>query len=666
MAHDIRHILGPGGLLASHLPGYEPRPQQVEMAQGVQDAFQGNHALVVEAATGTGKTLAYLIPAILSGQCVVVSTATRALQEQIFLKDIPFLTQLFRKLRPARSFKAINIKGRTNYLCKLRFEQAQQTARFRTRQEADLFKKIERWAERTQTGDRAEIPGLPDDYAPWREITATGNQCVGSECEKFEECFVTQIRRQAKEAQIVVTNHHLFFADLALRSGSVSPILPDYDAVVFDEAHHLEETITSYFGYQASNFRVTELVGDTQRAIESGASVLSPAARRAIDELERASEAFFGSIERPEGRYPLAEALAGPRAQESERALQALRAELETFQGWVATADIGDQAERLASRTREVREDLERITGQAHPGFAYIAEVRGRGVFLEAAPIDVARIFEEKVLSVEGPQIYASATLTTGGTFDYFLGRLGMKREGAGAPRTLRLPPVFDYRRNALVYVPRRLPDPSAPEWLDGVCQIVEYLLKLTEGRAFVLFTSYRNMEQVHQRLKDSIPYRVLCQGEAPRLELLEEFRRDVSSVLFATGAFWEGVDVEGEALSLVILDKLPFANPTDPLVQARTRYAESRGANAFMHYAVPQAAIALKQGFGRLIRSQRDQGIVAILDSRIASKRYGRIFLESLPPASVVWNAREVRDWWAARASPPQASASAAAPRPA
>jgi len=646
MAHDIRHILGPGGLLAQLLDGYEPRPQQVSMAQAVAEAFSGDGKLVVEAATGTGKTLAYLVPALLSGRCVVVATATKALQEQIFDKDVPFLAKLFKKLRPARSFRAINIKGRTNYLCKLRFESSRDTVRLRTREDVKHFHQIMKWAITTKTGDRAEIPGLPDDYPAWSQLTATAQQCLGAECEKYDDCFVTRVRREAKEADLIVANHHLFFADLALRRSAVAPILPEYEAVIFDEAHHIEETITAYFGFEVSNWRMTELTGDVERTILEGGS-LSAVAKEALGGVEAASEAFFGVFGVSDGRFELREQVESASGPEIQKAYEALRETLEGFGEFVGKLDLGDQAERLVERTRELLDDLARVMVCDNVGYAYIVERRGSGTFLECSPIDVARLFAREVLSMDGPQIFTSATLTAGESFDYFMSRLGMV---ASEVKTLKLAPVFDYAANALVYIPRRLPEPTHADYIDGVCQIVEYLVGLTDGRAFVLFTSYRNMELVWERLKDTLTWPLLKQGDAPRSELLSTFREDIHSVLFATGSFWEGVDVEGESLSLVIMDKLPFANPTDPLVKARTEHVRKVGGNPFMSYAVPQAAISLKQGFGRLIRSATDQGIVAILDSRVCTKRYGKVFLDTLPPATVVYNAREVKDWWLAR----------------
>ncbi len=655
MDHPIDRVFGPGGLLSSHLDGYEARPQQVEMARQVHEVFGGDGRVVIEAATGTGKTLAYLIPAILSGRRVLVSTATKALQEQIFNKDIPFLQELFKHASPRRAFKAITVKGRSNYLCKLRFEQFSSVMTFKKKADVAMFSRVRRWARSTKTGDRSEVQGLPDDFEPWQHVSATAQQCHGHDCRHFEECFVTRLRREAREADLVVVNHHLFFADLAIKGTGTAEVLPEDDAVVFDEAHHLEQIITSFFGLQVSNYRLVELASDLRRDLEAEGGMTLQGARR-VEEAEHFGALFFEAFDVPDGRHALDEILRGRQGVEIAARFGTLMGALSDLAGWVETSNAGELSERLHARCVELHDDLEDLMGMKQPTMVYIVERRGRGLFLEASPVDVANLFRRKVLSLPGPQVYTSATLTTGGSFDYLMGRLGM--EGLANVKTLELPPVFDYENRALIYVPNRLPEPNHPRFLDGVCQIVEYLIETTEGRAFVLFTSYRNMDEVHARLKDKITHMILKQGEAPRHELLEQFREDIHSVLFGTSSFWEGVDVEGEALSLVIIDKLPFGSPADPLTRARVKLIESQGMDPFRTYFVPSAAITLKQGFGRLIRSRRDQGIVAILDSRLASKNYGRTFLDSLPPAPVVWNAKEVRNWWQQRHPPAPAQA--------
>jgi ATP-dependent DNA helicase DinG len=639
-------LFGAGGLLARYLPGYEPRPQQVQMAAAVQEALRSRGRAIIEAATGTGKTLAYLIPALLSGQRVIVSTATKALQEQIFFKDIPFLQKLFTESDTKRPFKAVYLKGRSNYLCKFRMESWGDQILFRSRDEAVLFKKIKQWAKVTKTGDRADIPGMPSDYAPWTQVTASAQQCHGQSCEFYKECFVNRLRWEAQEADLIVVNHHLFFADLAIKNQDLQGILPEYDAVVFDEAHHLEATISSFFGLEVSSHRIQELVQDVRRAVEAASRMTTVGAEK-IGDVEREAFVFWEGFFGVEGRKALDEVMQGELGAEARRRYVRLRESLEALAAWIEKADLGEVVERLVSRCNDLLGELDEILEQRHASMVYMAERRGKSFTLLATPLDVASLFRKHVLSRGWAQVYASATLTAGGDFQFFLRSLGIEPHEA---KTLCLPPVFDYPNKALVYVPKKLPEPQHPDFLDGVCQIIPYLLKTTEGRAFVLFTSHRNMEEVYARMqKEGFAFKLLKQGDASHLELLQTFREDVHSVLFATHSFWEGVDVEGEALSLVIIDKLPFASPDDPVIRARLKLLESQGRDPFADWTVPQAAITLRQGFGRLIRSQRDTGIVAILDSRVTRKRYGQVFLDSLPPAPVVFQAKDVRQWWQA-----------------
>jgi ATP-dependent DNA helicase DinG len=640
---QAEEILTEGGALSSLLEQYEPRAQQSEMARAVESAFEEGTHLVVEAATGTGKTLAYLIPAILSGKTVIVSTATKALQEQIFHRDIPFLKKLFKTTKPKRAFKAVYLKGRSNYLCKYRYEDATDL-RFRSRDEALFFPKIRKWAGRTTTGDRSELKGLPDDYGPWPQLSATAAQCHGGDCEFYSECFVTRARRNAQDADIVVVNHSLFFADLAVRDAGAEGILPNYDAVVFDEAHHLEGTMTNYFGFSVSTWRVRDLASDIRAELDRH-HALTASALKVLHDLETTADLFFASLQSPPGRHGLDDILAASDAEVVEKRRAQLDEALRDTADWIETLDIGDTTERLHERAVELRSELTAIISQRSADFVYLGDRRPKGVILEALPLDIADLFRAKVSALPGAQIFTSATLTAGNSFDFFISRLGLDTDRK--LETLQLGHVFDYANRALVYIPDRLPVPNHPDFVEGVCTIVDYLVRTTEGRAFVLFTSYRNLDAVHAAMVEDFPFPLLKQGEAPKTELLEEFRRDIHSVLFATHSFWEGVDVQGEALSLVIIDKLPFANPSDPLNKARMRLLEERGQDSFLDFTIPAAAIALRQGFGRLIRSKQDRGIVAVLDSRIATRRYGKTFLDSLPPAPVVWNAKQAQAWW-------------------
>lgn len=651
-ARTLEGILGEGGLLDQMLERYEFRPQQLQMAKRVAEALKSDTMLMVEAATGTGKTLAYLIPALLSGKTVVVSTGTKALQEQLFHKDIPLLARHWHE-----SFDAVLLKGRRNYICKQRYGEMLFNPRFRTAQDVEHWATIKTWYEHTETGDRADIKGLPDDYPTWADLSISSDACLGSKCKHYDSCFVTHARKRASEAKIVVVNHHLYFADLALRQNGYAEILPEYDAVIFDEAHHLEQVASGYFGMEVSNWRITELVSDIRKTMQAE-DALDADLESQLKTIGQRGTSFFTLLAFGlyEGRYPIANILTGhqkERIEEAHRlfgvAMTELEQELKRF------GQKFEISERLSDRATDLKFEIDAILAANDERYTYFMELRDRGVFLNAAPIDLAEIFKKRLLEKEPTLIFTSATLATNDTFDYFKQRMGITAYLEQAEEKIEvieeiLPAVFDYEEQCLVYVPRRLPVPSDPSFIDGVAQIVEYLLGISKGRAFVLFTSWSNMNAVHELLAERLEFTVFKQGERPKGELLEAFRQDEHSVLFATSSFWEGVDVAGDALKLVIIDKLPFASPADPLVRARMDLLESRGGNSFMDFSVPSAALILKQGFGRLIRSRQDTGVVAILDSRIATKRYGKHFLKSLPPAPVVWRAAEVKHWWRAK----------------
>lgn len=647
---SIDDILGPDGVISKALPNWEHRPQQLEMARAVERSFEDRTALVVEAATGTGKTLAYLVPALLSGKRVVISTGTKALQEQLFFKDVPFVAEHWHE-----EVKAVLLKGRKNYLCKLRFDSMKQSPSFRTREDAQRWPKLLSWAAHTETGDRAEIEGLPDDWATWNDLSVGSEACLGTNCPFHEECFVTKARRRASTARLIVVNHHLFFADLSLKDAGYGELLPAYDAVVFDEAHHLENVATSYFGLQISNYRFSELTGDIERALDDE-ELEDDDLSESLTVLDKAQKTFLSDITFSlyDGRYELEKHLGGPVGDMIGESYQAVRDALKEVERAAKKSALHETQPRLAERAGELRGDLEFVMRHSDPKYVYFLEIRDRGRFLQAMPIDLAELLRSRLLDTHDTMVFTSATLSTGGDFEYFKQRMGVSQRDDAGPLSedyrldeVLLPAVFDYSEQAIVYVPNRLPAPNAPDWLEGFCTIVDYLTGLTEGRAFVLFTSYRNMEDAWDRLHDELPWDCFKQGDAPKRELLDRFRDADNPVLFATSSFWEGVDVVGEKLSLVVIDKLPFANPSDPLVRARLDLIDESGGNAFREFSLPQAALTLKQGFGRLIRSREDRGIVAILDSRIANKRYGRYFLDSLPPAPVVWRAAGVRDWW-------------------
>jgi ATP-dependent DNA helicase DinG len=670
----LEEILGPGGRLAQALPGWEHRGDQLEMARAVARAIRGAGYLVAEAGTGTGKTLAYLVPAALSGRRVVISTATKTLQEQIWWKDIPLLRE-----KCGLDFEAAYLKGRSNYYCLHRAREFARAPTFPVREEAAYWPRIEAWARATETGDRAEVD-LPDQFVTWRDLSATGDTCLGRECDLYDDCFVTRARAQAAAADVLLVNHHLFFADLAMRTGRAGvEILPPYDVVVFDEAHAIEEVATEYFGLAVSSWRVEELVRDAQRAVADRPD-LAAMMREMTGELRRAGERFFtavadglrarpgsgGRMARGRGarragddddavRAPLDEALLAPLERERARADQAL-AELRDALADAPSPALGG----IARRAGELRVELQAVTAMKEPSRVYFGEVRGRGVFLRAAPIDVADELADRLYRRTDTVVFTSATLAAQGRFDYFRRQVGLGPRigdpGADEPATersrryieeARFPGPFDFARQAALVAPGGMPEPNDPGFLPAAAAAVRALTAITGGRAFVLCTSTRNMLALREAA-DDLPYQLLLQGERPKIRLLEAFRAE-PSVLFATQSFWEGVDVPGEALSLVVIDRLPFAPPGDPVVAARLRALEEEGRDGFAELQVPAAALALRQGFGRLVRTRDDRGLVAVLDRRLVTKGYGRAFLATLPRCPLLRSVDDARRWWEA-----------------
>jgi ATP-dependent DNA helicase DinG len=654
----ISEVLGPRGLLAEVVPGWESRPAQLEMAASVAAALRDSRPLVVEAGTGTGKTLAYLVPALLSGMKVVVSTGTKNLQEQILKKDIPLLQATL-----PFSFQAVALKGIANYLCRRRFLEYSGQAALGFEGEMGrgggaLLDRLRRWAEETESGDRAELAELPDDAPLWREVSATSETRLGSECPHFEACFVTRARRQALAADLVVVNHHLFFADLAVRAAwPQAQILPPYEAVIFDEAHQLEDVATDYFSVTVSTLRVMALVRDVRRALASGH--VAARLEAAVRHIEQLGDLLFAGLRLRlprEGRVIL-----GPETWRGQptRDWHAIDTGLDELASALGaehpeSTEAQEACEALKRRAHSLRDDLAFIADQSARDRVYWGEVRGRTVLLHASPIDVSEIMREQIVRPIAAVVFTSATLATGGArpsgpqgpqslsggqrgaapekaaggeFDYVRSRLGLEEADE-----LRLASPFDYAQQALLYLPRDLPEPASPDFAPAAAERMLELVHASRGRAFLLFTSHRQMSTVAGLLAGRIDYPVLLQGERPKHQLLDEFRRQ-PSVLLATASFWEGVDVVGEALELVVIDKLPFAPPDDPIVAARCRRLTESGRDAFAGYQVPEAALALAQGFGRLIRHRRDRGVVALLDRRAVTRAYGRLVLSSLPP---------------------------------
>ena len=636
------------GALARAVDGYEVREGQRQMASAVADCIEHGGTLVAEAGTGTGKTLAYLIPAILSRQRVLVSTGTKNLQEQIFFKDLPSLREVLNV-----PFTATLMKGRSNYLCLHRFEMYRDGVEGNTSAGGRLIESgdrlmlpvIDQWAKSTTTGDRAELRDLPEDLPLWKDIAADAETCLGGECPRYGDCFVTLVRQRAAESDVVIVNHHLLCADAAVRKSAYREVIPSCATLVVDEAHQIEDVATQYFGIAVSNYRIEDLMRDAERNMAGLEGPPRNEVYRAITRVTERSQVFFSglSMARMHGgletkvRYT-SEALVEHFEDGAmlAGALEGLEASLVLSQPKASGADASaiDNNEALATLARragDLHRDLRFLIRAADADFVYYLEIRGRGIFLRASPIDVSRIAREALFDRMRATVLTSATLAVDGSFAYVKSRLGI-RDAA----EIRVPSEFDYARQALLYLPRRIPSPKAPTFSAAAAREVIEILKRSRGRAFVLFTSYAMLRAVQQFVEMSLPFPILVQGTAPRSILLEQFRSTPNAVLLATSSFWQGVDVVGEALSCVIIDKLPFASPGDPITAARIESINARGGDAFTDYQVPLAILALQQGLGRLIRHRTDRGVLAILDPRLRTMGYGRRFLESLPPAPV------------------------------
>jgi ATP-dependent DNA helicase DinG len=622
-------FFAPGGPLARVMPGYEERPAQRRLSEAVADVLEHGGLLLAEAGTGTGKTLAYLLPAVESERRVVISTGTKNLQEQLVQKDLPILAEAL-----GRELRVAVMKGRANYLCLLRFSSFGKAGSFRRLEEVPIYRAVEDWSTKTETGDRSEVADMPDSVDFWREVSAASENCIGQSCTLFDACFVTKMRQRALEADVVVVNHHLLCADLAVKDGNYGSVIPPYDTLVLDEAHLIEDVATQYFGVQVSSHKVDELVRDVERELKA-ASLDAREVRAEAEGLRLRSERFFARLARLRLGRLAPGWMTGAAAEESLGLLQRLEG-LRT--SLLAVPDRPESLAGLAARTLSLTSDVAFLMRAEADDHVYFVETRGRGVFLRAMPIDVKARLKELLFDQVRAAVLTSATLAVDGGFTYLKDRLGVEPSDE-----LLLPSPFRYQEQALLYVPKGMPEPVAPEFVDRAAEEVARLVELSRGRAFVLFTSYANMNAVAARIAGRVPYPILIQGEAPKAQLLDTFRATPHAVLLATASFWQGVDVAGEQLSCVIVDKLPFASPGDPVVAARIERLKNRGQNAFGEYQVPVAVLMLKQGLGRLIRTASDHGILAVLDSRLLRKSYGRRFLESLPPARLVHELQEV-----------------------
>ncbi|MFY9619648.1 MAG: helicase C-terminal domain-containing protein [Pyrinomonadaceae bacterium] len=667
----MQEVFGPEGLIARTHPEYEHRPGQIEMASAVLRAFEEKRHLIVEAGTGTGKTLAYLVPAIAaacgSGARIIISTGTKNLQEQLMEKDIPFLQETL----PAK-FRAAVMKGRNNYACLHRIKRAESMPVLEGLEQIDQFDEVFRWSTTTETGDRAELSNLPENLPFWRHIDARSDTCLGQKCPDYEPCFVTRMRQRALDADIIVVNHHLFFADLALRNGAYGAVLPDYAAVILDEAHQIEDVASEYFGVQVSNYQIDDLLYDVGALRLEDREVERELARISA-RMQRFADAFWVSFREGrglEGRYALTPRdvaqVANLRSVDSHEAEwqtdeepqvnnlrhneahQALDNALYRLETTLAILkDPPPDAESILRRTRELRFSVSFIVKADDQKFVYWLERRGRGVFLRASPIDVSGLLQDRLFEKVPTVVLTSATLSSAGNFRFIRERLGLD-EG----EEMFAESIFDFENQAVLYLPPSMPDPRSPQWGRAAADEVIKIVNATEGRAFVLSTSNAGMNELFDRVASQIDYPCFVQGSASKGALLKKFRETPHAVLFATASFWQGVDVRGDQLSCVIIDKLPFAVPTDPVVAARQRHIEEMGGSSFYEYSVPQAIISLKQGLGRLIRSTSDRGVLAVLDPRLRTKMYGRQFLKSLPPCRVTSKIEDLASVFADRSN--------------
>ena len=618
------------------------------MAQAVEQAIAERRHLIVEAGTGTGKTLAYLMPVIRSGKRVIISTGTKNLQEQLFYKDVPFLEQaLFPEGN--RKLSVCYMKGRGNYLCRKKLYDLTGQPVLSGLDEIEQYRAIAAWEQNTATGDRAELASLPEASALWHKLDARADTCLGQKCSSWEKCFITEMRRRAAESDIVIVNHHLFFADLGIKQQADGApdagILPDAAVVIFDEAHELEDVAGSYFGISVSAARLDELCRDVEGSLQRNRNYTATLSG-ALQSLRERSGFFFSLLPEGEGRFAFENRREfleenGDEFVALQQALARISAELENM------PSKPEEVFAFARRAQELNIQLSFLMENEDKNTVFWIERRRAArekqhVTLQATPIDVGPVLREALWTKLETAILTSATLAVGGQFDYIRSRLGVEHA-----RDLVLPSHFDYQNQALFYVPPDLPDPRTPQFAAKAAERIRQILEITRGRAFVLFTSYAQMRDIHQRLLSEVEFPLLLQGDAPKTALLEEFRATPNCVLFATSSFWQGVDVQGEQLSCVIIDRLPFAVPSDPVVAARVKAIDADGGNAFFQYQVPSAVITLKQGFGRLIRSLHDRGLVVLLDNRILKKQYGRVFVESLPNYRRATDVHVVEQWF-------------------
>ncbi len=628
----IQDILGPDGLLAQSLHGFEFRSSQMQMALLIQDSIQKKIPAIIEAGTGTGKTFGYLAPIILSGKKAVISTGTKNLQEQIYFKDIPFLQKTTHL-----NIDAMIMKGRRNYLCLHRYHQVFTQSSLLNKALEEERHSLEEWLKRTKFADRAELPWLTDYDSLWDSISASSDQCLGGDCLFLENCFLSKLRSEAAKSKIIIVNHHLFFADLKVKKDGFGEIIPRFQVAVFDEAHNIEETATSYFGESLSTNQLMELASNLEKEIKDLRDIDKGRIKKQINIIKKGSERLLTLFKDQPDKGRLDDKILSIISEGPAKEIGLVLKYIQEKTGIKKTEKANLQA--LVIRARELDQMLEQILRHKNSNWLNWYEKRKNGLIFHMSPLDISERMNELLYKKVRTVIFTSATLSINMTFDYARSRLGLGKH------TLEgiYPSHFDFKRQTLMYIPRDLPNPNNQNFGREIAKRIYSILKKTGGRALVLFTSYHNLNLVSRILKDKIPYAIFRQGDAPRSVLLDAFRQDIRSVLLATGSFWQGVDVPGEALSCLIIDKLPFDSPQEPLVAARIEAIRDQGGNPFMEYQLPSAIISLKQGLGRLIRKTSDRGILSVLDIRIMTSRYGQLFLESLPRVPISHNLSDI-----------------------
>ncbi len=635
----IREVFEKGGILAEQIEGYSARTQQLEMALAIADAIENNTQLVAEAGTGTGKTFAYLVPALLTGGKVIISTGTKNLQDQLYSRDLPNVRDALKV-----PVTVAMLKGRANYVCHYHLNRAEQEGRFASREDAKYVHLIKTFAENSKTGDKSELNSVPENAMVWASVTSTRDNCLGSDCSFYKECFVMEARKKALAADVVVVNHHLFFADVMLRDEGVAELLPTANTVIFDEAHQLPEVAGLFFGEDVSTSQLHELAQDCTAAYLTLAKDCV-ALSKAIPTLEKAAKDFRLIFAYEGSRLPVQKALA---LKGFDEAYQHMQNELKALAKVLETQAARDPLlEKCWQRSEALYDLFSRWQTAENNNLVRWVEVFTHSVQLHATPLSVAEGFGKQLNAQPRAWIFTSATLAVKSDFSHYIQQMGLQDAKTGFWES-----PFNYQEQALLYVPPDMPDPNSPSYTACVVAAALPVLQASGGRAFMLSTSLRAMREIHSLLKEAfsengIESPLLLQGECSRTELLDRFRQLGNAVLVGSQSFWEGVDVRGEALSVVIIDKLPFAPPDDPVLSARVDKLNEEGKNAFMEYQLPYSVITLKQGAGRLIRDENDRGVLMICDPRLITKSYGKRIWQSLPPFKRTREIKDVQDFF-------------------